>query len=132
MENDNHERMRDLWRSSMARVAEMVAPLCGEDEDAAEEARDMIYEDALSVEVRNGWHVPGSEASRRADEYRICLTTGGPAVQITGDLDQWGEPVTAHLEVQDWFLPWTRFHQNESDTAALLAYAGCFYFGDGE
>jgi hypothetical protein len=29
--------------------------------------------------------------------------TGGPAVRITGDLADYGEPETASIEYQDWF-----------------------------
>jgi hypothetical protein len=40
-----------------------------------------------------------------------------------------GEPHRAWLEVQDWGTPWTRYFDIEQDT--LLAYARCFYFGEG-
>lgn len=104
-----------------------------------EDAERAIHEDALSVEVRSGWHQPGVDNPNerlQATEYRILLCTGGPAVQIVGDLNEHGEPETAVMQVQDWFLPWTDFHparpaddtQSTGDT--LLAYARCFYFGE--
>jgi hypothetical protein len=42
-------------------------------------------------------------------EYRILLCTGGPAVQITGNLSSYNEPAAATLQHQDWFLPWTDY-----------------------
>lgn len=106
-----------------------------------EDAERAIHDDPLSVEVRGGWHVPGvcQEPSNqygdgKAVEYRILLCTGGPAVQIVGDLSEHGEPVTAVMQVQDWFLPWTDFHPDNvlhsEYMEILLAYARCFYFGE--
>lgn len=107
----------------------------------AEEARERILEDALSVEIRSGWYVPGSrDADTRPAEYRILLCTGGPAVQIVGTLSEYGEPVTTVMQVQDWFTPWTDFephfvgghYTTDADSVrdTLLAYARCFYFGE--
>ena len=91
-----------------------------------EQARERIREDALSVEVRSGWMNCGDEMI--AEEFCILLTTGGPAVRIRGELDQYKEPSRAWLEVQDWGKPWTRYYDIEQYT--LLAYARCFYFGE--
>jgi hypothetical protein len=93
------------------------------DRDAAEQR---IQEGALSVEVRSGWTTPGEEME--AEEFKILLSTGGPAVQIAGDLNDHGEPSRARLEVQDWFKPWTEYVP--ADQGVLLAYARCFYFGE--
>src|ERR1700686_2452167 len=54
--------------------------------DANEDARNRIHEDALSVEVRSGWVVPGafafeSRERARPEEYCILLCTGGPAIR---------------------------------------------------
>ena len=54
-----------------------------------EAARDAIVEDPLSLEVRCGWHSPGETGD--AEEFRLLLGTGGPAVRIIGELDN-GEP----------------------------------------
>jgi hypothetical protein len=94
------------------------------DED---EARRAIGEDPLSVEVRIGWHSPGE--SPEPDEYCILLCTGGPAVRIVGDLDR-GEPSSARLECQDWYIPWTEAPLDSEECEALLTYARCFYFGN--
>lgn len=112
-----------------------------ESDEAREERETRIQEDVLSVEVRSGWYVPGArDADTKPAEYRILLCTGGPAVQIVGDLSEHGEPETAVMQVQDWFLPWTDFYpatkiDHDTDEHAkaeeiLLAYARCFYFGE--
>lgn len=96
-----------------------------EDQDAA---RQRIEEDALSVEVRSGWCSPGEEMS--PDEYKILLCTGGPAVEIIGELDQYKQPCTARLMCQDWFTSWEELVTTGDDQDALLTYAQVFYFGD--
>jgi hypothetical protein len=92
-----------------------------------EEAEQLIQEDALSIEVRSGWYVPGN-VPPTPEEFCILLSTGGPASRIRGELNEIGEPVRAWLEVQDWGTPWTRYFQIEQET--LLSYAQCFYFGE--
>lgn len=108
--------------------------------DAAERR---IHESALSIEVRSSWYAPGQYVGESADtkpaEYRILLTTGGPALQLTGSLTEYGEPETAELEHQDWGAPWTRsfpyIHTRDGVEwdvyqETLLAFARCFYFGE--
>ena len=92
-----------------------------------EEAETRIQEDALSVEVRSGWVAPSD--GFEPCEFQILLSTGGPASRIMGELDEHNEPARAWLEVQDWGTPWTQYFDIEQDT--LLAYARCFYFGEG-
>lgn len=95
------------------------------DVDAALNA---ITDDPLSVEVRTDWHAPGEDA--KPTEYRILLATGGPAVQIIGTLNQWGEPETAKLQFQDWFTPWEDLETTSEEEEALITYARQFYFGE--
>ncbi len=96
-----------------------------------DEARERIEEGALSVEVRGGWHTPGDEDGDEAHEYRILLCTGGPAVQITGEIGQHGEPESARIQYQDWFRPWTDWTDGPADEDdILLAYASVFYWGE--
>jgi hypothetical protein len=128
------------WRSQAAAqlesVREMVAELTeaeeNEDDEAREAAEQRIQEDALSVQVRGDWHSPtdDSKSENAPVEYRILLCTGGPAVQIRGNLGPYGEPETAELQGQDWFQPWQNAVTNEEDREALLRYARCFYFGE--
>jgi hypothetical protein len=97
------------------------------DEDSAREA---IDNDPLSVEVRSDWHSAGDKGDKPT-EYRILLCTGGPAVQITGDLDEYGQPENAKLEYQDWFTPWTEYTDTTSEEDEYLEkYAQQFYFAE--
>jgi hypothetical protein len=93
------------------------------DED---QARERIYEDPLEVLVRSGWSGQGAELT--PEEFSILLCTGGPAVRIRGELNEYGEPSRAWLEHQDWGTPWTEYH-GDHDTEALIAYASQFLGG---
>lgn len=115
--------LQEIGRSAYATITEMVAALEADRDDA--ERR--IHEDALSVEVRSGWHTPG-DGNTAPTEFKILITTGGPAVRIIGELNEHAEPICAWLEVQDWGTPWTEY--TNADDATLLAYANCFYFGE--
>jgi hypothetical protein len=94
------------------------------DEDKARQA---IQEDALSVEVRSGWH--GQGEAGEDEEYTILLCTGGPAVRIIGNLGEYDEPATARLECQDWFAPWTDEPLTRHEEGALIDYAREFLGG---
>ena len=111
-DDDNAEELQDLKNQ---------AGDCA-DQD---EARERIQEDPLSVEVRSGWDVVGGDLS--ASEFRIVLCTGGPHVEIRGELDQHGTPCRAWMQYQDWGTPLTQYFDIEQST--LLAYCQEFYFG---
>jgi hypothetical protein len=89
----------------------------------SDEARENVQNDPLSVEVRSGWDIVGGDLS--AAEFRIVLCTGGPHVEIVGELDN-GTPSRAWLQYQDWGTPMTRYFDIEQTT--LLAYCQEFYF----
>jgi hypothetical protein len=93
--------------------------------------RERIEEDPLSIEVRGDWHTPGDEDGNTPTEYKILLCTGGPACQIIGDLDQYGQPKSARLMHQDWFKPWEEQISGVAQST-LERYASFFYFGDGD
>lgn len=99
------------------------------DDDGKESAYDAIREYALSVEVASAWRAVG-EDEQKPDQYRIVLCYGGPAVQIVGTLNQYMEPTAARLEHQDWGTQWEVYRLDEEQEATLLAFAGCFYFGE--
>ena len=90
------------------------------DQDAA---REIVQNDPLSVEVRSGWDIVGGDLS--AAEFRIVLCTGGPHVEIRGELDN-GTPSRAWMMYQDWGTPKTQYFDVEQST--LLAYCQEFYF----
>lgn len=89
-------------------------------EDPADELRQL----PLSVTTRSAWGSAGSPLLPA--EYELLLCTGGPAVRVTGDLDDDFEPVTATMQHQDWGTPWTDFHT--ADESKLLAFSSHFYY----
>ena len=101
-----------------------------QDEDAREQAERTIGEDPLCIDVRSGWQIIGETLV--PSEFRILLCTGGPAVQIIGDLGEHNEPYgEAHIQYQDWFTPWsTLTGVSSDDQVALDTYCRQFYFGE--
>lgn len=122
--------LRKTFDAHAASIIEMTAPLRETEdyEDAQQEATDEIFADALSVEVRSGWHQPGEDQGEAA-EFAILIATGGPAARIIGTLDG-GTIEAVRLEVQDWGTPWWAFPASDELSDALLTYAAQFYFGD--
>lgn len=96
--------------------------------ESEDDAREAIENDPLSIEVRSGWASVGEEMA--AEEFQILLCTGGPAVRIVGELDQYKEPCRAWLEYQNWFTPWTEYHGDTISHSDLLTYCRAFYFGE--
>jgi hypothetical protein len=96
--------------------------------EGEEQARERIDEDPLSVELRSGWC--NSKEEMEPEEFKILLCTGGPAVQIIGDLGQWNEPERASLQHQDWFERWEDLHLTSEEEEIVLEYCRCFYFGE--
>lgn len=118
----------------------------------ADKAKEAIDESPLSVEVRSGWRSTDNPDAFEAEEYRILLCTGGPAVRIIGTLN-YSVPDSARIEYQDWGTPWTEmrygdFHERPNGTAwtnaladkyledamafdaLLLSYARQFWYGE--
>jgi hypothetical protein len=127
------EDTQRAWEQAQAQldsIKEMVEALRNANTDDYHKERDdalnTIQEDPLSVEVRSGWVAPG--ADMEPEEYMILLCTGGPAVRITGSLDQFFEPNTAKIEYQDWFTPWVEMAISNEDETVLLEYCREFYF----
>ena len=139
-DNDDISQVEDLTNALtaaetatmdwMAEYQEELAELMEAAGDCAdqEEARQRIEEDALSVQVRSDWHSPGEDAED--SEFEILLCTGGPAVKIWGELNQYKEPDRALIYFQDWFTSWEELILNREDAAAVLEYCRCFYFGE--
>lgn len=96
------EKMSDWQENANANEAleeladiESAAGECESEDDA----RERIQEDALSVEVRSDWCNPGETIE--AVEFRIVLCTGGPHVELIGDLDR-GTPTSVRVLYRDW------------------------------
>lgn len=124
------ENAKEQAKAQFNDIKEMIEALdCAEsDSNEYDDAATTIYEKPLSVEVRSGWNSPGGEM--KAEEFRILLCTGGPAVQIVGDLNQYGEPESAILEYQDWFQPWAEYCLDADEQDILLSFCQQFYFGE--
>jgi hypothetical protein len=97
--------------------------------ESADQARERIEQDPLSVQVRSDWHTPDEDPTDAGGQFEILLCTGGPACRIVGELDESFEPRTARLQHQDWGTPWADWPLDCEDEEVLLAYARCFYFG---
>jgi|GEM_PF-1931712 len=104
-----------------------------EESEDCEQIEREIDEMPLSIEVRSGW---GSWADFKdgaiPEEFRILLSTGGPAVQIVGEISEQGDAESIKVEYQDWFLPWKAlpiFDDNKV-AKALDWFCSRFYFGE--
>jgi hypothetical protein len=101
---------------------EELTALAGDCQDE-DEARDALDSDPLCVEFRSGWESAGSELT--ASEFRIVLATGGPHVEIIGELDHNGYPHRAWMQYRNW----GESGQIDIDRSYLLAYASHFIGG---
>jgi hypothetical protein len=118
-------------RSQFGKIAGLVLALQSADVFAREDAEERINEDALEVMIRSSWHAPGKDSMDVPIEYCILLCTAGPTVRIVGDLNKYGEPVSARVEHQDRLNPFETWVGNCSSVEEiLLAYARCFNFGE--
>lgn len=99
------------------------------EELTADGIQQRIEEMPLEIAVRSDWHTPGTEAEK-PEEYRILLTTGGPALRIIGELDEYSQPESARLEWQDWGTRWTKYHTTTEQEEQLIEFARFFYFGE--
>lgn len=116
---------------------EIIAEHYGIDADEVDEDMilQIVHEDALSVEVRSGWQNPSAPDWQNPDgsltpaEYRIVLCTGGPHVELRGEIDRYHEPATARIYAQGWFEGKSQAPTSAREHEALLWYANNFYFG---
>ena len=82
-----------------------------------EEARDAIYETPLSVEVRSGWHSVGEDAGE-PEEFRIVLCTGGPHIELTGDIGG-----SVRVVFRDWSES-GEYYPDADERSALDTFVG--------
>ena len=126
------ESIKELYRNY--KQAESDGDYTREDE-IIEQAQD----EALSVEFRSGW--TSNPEEMKPEEFKILLSTGGPACQIVGKIDYGScEPIDIEIQYQDWFTPWEPLQLNctyadrspniTSDYEALEWFCNCFYFGE--
>jgi hypothetical protein len=124
---NDKENGRAEWESANPDEATELAELeaAAGDCESREDAERRIQEDPLSLEFRSGWTT--SREDMEPEEFKLLLGTGGPAVQIIGEIDR-GSPSNPRLQAQDWFTPWTDYREQDDDV--LLTYCSVFYFGD--
>jgi len=114
------------WQKENAGELEELETAAG-DCESEEAARERIQEDPLDIQIRSGWQSIGE--TLEPEEFTILLCTGGPAVRIVGELDQYKQPCRARIEYQDWFTPWRELIDGVSHSD-LLTYCQQFYFGE--
>ena len=126
------ESIKELYRNY--KQAESDGDYTREDE-----IREQAQDEALSVEFRSGW--TSNPEEMKPEEFKILLSTGGPACQIVGKIDYGScEPIDIEIQYQDWFTPWEPLQLNctyadrspniTSDYEALEWFCNCFYFGE--
>jgi hypothetical protein len=128
------ERARQQAGAQLVSIEELVSCLehaevcddsaCGADcPHDADEAREAITDDVLSVEVRTDWHTVGAVEAAKPTHYKILLCWGGPAVQIVGTLNAYNQPDSAKLQYQDWFTEWTDYPLLKEERETVMKYA---------
>ena len=127
--NDDHGL--GAARFQFEKIAGLVLALQSADVFARQDAEERINGDAFQVMIRSSWHTPGRDSVDVPIEYCILLCTAGPTVRIVGDLNEYGEPVSARIEHQDRLNPFETWVGNcGSVEKILLAYARCFNFDE--
>jgi hypothetical protein len=126
--SDHAIRNGTLWLAGIvAAIGRLNEATTAGNHETADAVREEINQEPLSVEVRSDWHTPGSVAT--PGEFCILLSTGGPALRIIGDLDEYGQPYgDPSIQWQDWGTPWTSLPTTREEANALGDYARCFYF----
>lgn len=120
--NDQEELDEDEQKEMRSLKDDAGECTCQEDAETA------IQEDPLSIEIRSDWHSVGDAS--KACEFAILLSTGGPAVRIHGELNDYHEPYRAWIEYQGWGTSWMEYHGKNVSQEALLTYSRQFYFGE--
>jgi hypothetical protein len=134
MTNDNNNDAIESARAWADEIAEWFKT-SNDWRDASRSERETLVDpdddkpEPLSVLIRSDWHTPGTP-SDKAIEYEILLSTGGPAVRLTGSLNQYGEASSVMLQCQNWFTNWTGVACDDDTSEALQAYVATFYFGE--
>lgn len=119
-DKENGEELRELVES---------ATVDGDELPNGDAARERITESPLSVQVRSGWVTPGEPME--AEDFEILLSTGGPALRIMGELDEYKQPRRAWLEYQDWGAPWTEYRGEGAPAQSdLVTFCQQFFFGE--
>lgn len=122
----NDPRAAGRWAMACPDDADELAELieAAGDYASADDAREAIQQHPLSVETRSAWQCVGE--TLESAEFRVVLCTGGPHVEIVGDLDLHAEPTSPRVIYKDWGTHGELF---DFDHDAVLTYAREFFYG---
>ena len=119
-EKDFQKETNESAISHIESIKEMLKKANSKNTETAEQGQTEIDEDPL--EIATGKEFDGTRT------YMILLGTGGPAMRIIGELNEYDQPDTAKYQFQDWFTPWTTAEITEEQEQTLIQYANYFYF----
>jgi len=127
------ERAEAQARAQLNSILEDMKELYGfeeqDEDDEADAKREEILEGgALSAEIRSDWMPVGGDPMGWT--YRLLLCWGGPSVQLTGELDEHFQPISAVVQYQDWFTGWADLPMEEEEQEAAVEWASLFYWGE--
>src|SRR5690606_26612098 len=97
------------------------------DYQSREDVEQAIQEMPLSIEVRSGW--VSSVHDFTPNEFRIVLCTGGPHVEIRGDIGLHGEPQDVKVFYADWSER-GEYDLSDEEREAVQQFCDQFYFGE--
>ena len=122
------EKMDD-WQANADAAAELeeLAELEEQSNGMAseDEAQEAIQEHPLCIDVRSDWVTPGEDME--ASEFRIVLCTGGPHVEIVGDLDHYKQPCSVRILYKDCGASGSIYG---FDSSIVERYCAQFFFGE--
>lgn len=129
LNRDGHMTMIGAdWAKDNPGDAEELAELenAAGDCESQDDAETHIHEGPLSIEYRSEWVSPGEEMT--PSEFRILLCTGGPHVEIVGEIDHNGEPSRCWVNYRDWGTS-GELTGADFDHDVVLRYCGFFVTG---
>jgi hypothetical protein len=111
-------------------IKRIVDMIDSKDPGITESGVDTALQMPIEIAYRSGWKSFPTSEHLQAEEFRIMLVWGGPAVQITGSLDDRLEviPQTIRMMHQDWGKPWLPLVLRPEGEKALATFCGCFSF----
>lgn len=131
----DHKHAMENAHGWMVTIVEWLEQVDARDDDYEGDPEDERPE-PLSIETRSDWHSPGSSRHMYNEdaggEFRLLLSTGGPALQIVGGLNDHCEvdADSCRLRWQDWGTLWTEYRMSAHECDALARYAATFWFGE--
>lgn len=109
----------ELIAEAIAQCESIASAMQAAADDADAEQR--LYEIPLAIEVRSGWYTPGD--APELEEFRVVLCTGGPRVELRGEIDHHGEPHKVRVAARDWGLSIEDVAECRDYSDTLLSFA---------